>query len=49
MIGTAGKAIFTQTDVSSPQDMEALVASAVARFDRLDMCVGPRDSQRMPL
>ncbi|KAF2815114.1 putative short chain dehydrogenase [Mytilinidion resinicola] len=39
LIAKTGKAIFKKTDVSSPQDMEALVASAVAEYGRLDILV----------
>lgn len=39
LIAKAGKAIFKKVDVSSPHDVEELVASAVAEYGRLDMYV----------
>ncbi|KAF2027271.1 putative short chain dehydrogenase [Setomelanomma holmii] len=39
LIAKTGKAIFKKTDVSSPQDVEALIASAVAEYGRLDILV----------
>lgn len=39
LIAKTGRAIFKKTDVSSPQDVETLVASAVAEYGRLDMYV----------
>jgi NAD(P)-dependent dehydrogenase (short-subunit alcohol dehydrogenase family) len=37
VVARKGKAIFKKTDVSSPQQVDALVAAAVAEFGRLDM------------
>jgi NAD(P)-dependent dehydrogenase (short-subunit alcohol dehydrogenase family) len=34
-----GQAIFTQTDVSQPEAVEAMVAAALDRFGRLDLAV----------
>jgi NAD(P)-dependent dehydrogenase (short-subunit alcohol dehydrogenase family) len=39
LIAKTGKAIFKKADVSSPQDVESLVASAVVEYGRLDMYV----------
>ena len=39
VIARTGKAIFKKADVSSTQDVEALVGAAVSEFGRLDMCV----------
>lgn len=36
---TGGKASFFKTDVSRPEDMEALVAFAVKTYDKLDVAV----------
>lgn len=44
LIAKTGKAIFKKTDVSSSQDVEALIASAVAEYSRLDMYVDARIS-----
>ncbi|TVY44461.1 putative oxidoreductase [Lachnellula occidentalis] len=39
VITRTGKAIFKRADASLPQDVEALVAAAVAEFGRLDIMV----------
>lgn len=39
LIAKTGRSIFKKADVSSPEDVEALVAAAVAEFGRLDMYV----------
>jgi len=37
--GRGSQALFVTTDVTAPRDLEALVAAAVQRFDRLDVAV----------
>lgn len=39
IISAGGKASFFKTDVSRPEDMEALVAFAVKTYDKLDVAV----------
>lgn len=39
LIAKTGKSIFKKADVSSPEDVEALVAAAVVEFGRLDILV----------
>lgn len=37
--GRGGRAIFVQVDVSKPEDTERMVATAVAKYGRVDMYV----------
>jgi NAD(P)-dependent dehydrogenase (short-subunit alcohol dehydrogenase family) len=39
IVGSGGEAMFVRTDVDSPADVEALVASTVERYGRLDLAV----------
>lgn len=44
VIAKNGKSVFKKADASVPEDVQALVETAVATFGRLDMYAGIRQS-----